>query len=159
MMIEATMDQSDVNALSEHVQDQIEFAAMRVQAAMAAAYVDVIASNLGSWGIDRPLPWAPLSPGYAKKVGRKFATLYETGAMARAVKTDNSKAYASEVSISEGDCPYALAHQFGYPPHNLPARPYFPFDPTTGETTPYTLGLMREVAQEELAAALAEDNL
>ncbi len=156
MMIEATMDQSEVNALSEHVQDQIEFAAMRVQAAMAAAYVDVIASNLGPWGIDRPFPWEPLSPGYAKKVGRKFATLYDTGAMARAVKTDNSKAYASEVSISDGDVPYATAHQYGYPPNNLPARPYFPFNPQTGETTPFTLELVRQAAEDELASTLRE---
>jgi phage gpG-like protein len=137
------------------MQDELEFAAMGMQAAMAAAYVDVVAGNLGNTGVDRPFAWAPLSPAYAKKMGRTHATLYVTGDLARAVKVDNSLAQHSTVSVSDDDVPYATAHQYGYPPHNLPARPYFPFDPTTGETTPFTLELVQQAAQDALDQHLA----
>lgn len=150
MIIEAEIDPSAVAQLSRDMQDELEFAAMGMQAAMAAAYVDVVASNLGNSGVDRPFAWAPLSGAYAKKVGRAYATLYVTGALAQAVKVDNSLAQHSTVSVSDDDCPYALAHQFGYPPRNLPARPYFPFDPQTGETTPFTLDLVRQAAEAAL---------
>ena len=150
MIIEATIDPSEVAHLSRDMQDELEFAAMGMQAAMAAAYVDVVASNLGNSGVDRPFAWAPLSPAYAKKVGRSYATLYVSGDLARAVKVDNSLAQHSTVSVSDDDCPYACAHQFGYPPRNLPARPYFPFDPTTGETTPFTMELVQQAAQDAL---------
>ena len=154
MTIEANMDPSAVAALSRDMQDELEFAAMGMQAAMAAAYVDVVASNLGATGVDRPFAWEPLSPGYAAKMGRKYATLYVTGDLARAVKVDNSLVHCSTVSVSDDDVPYATAHQYGYPPHNLPARPYFPFDPATGETTPYTLNAVKEAAEQALAEHL-----
>ena len=150
MIIEATIDPSAVAQLSRDMQDELEFAAMGMQAAMAAAYVDVIAGNLGESGVDRPFAWAPLSPAYAKKVGRTHATLYVTGELARAVKVDDSLAQHSTVSVSDEDCPYAVAHQYGYPPRNLPARPYFPFDPQTGETTPFTLELVQQAAEAAL---------
>ena len=150
MIIEANIDPSAVAALSRDMQDELEFAAMGMQAAMAAAYVDVVAGNLGATGVDRPFAWAPLSPAYARKMGRTYATLYVTGALAQAVKVDNSLAQHSTVSVSDDDCAYACAHQYGYPPHNLPARPYFPFDPTTGETTPFTLDLVQQAAQDAL---------
>src|SRR5574343_1931252 len=112
MIIEAEIDPSAVAQLSRDMQDELEFAAMGMQAAMAAAYVDVVASNLGESGVDRPFAWAPLSPAYAKKVGRTHATLYVTGELARAVKVDDSLAQHSTVSVSDSDCSYAVAHQY-----------------------------------------------
>ena len=154
MIIEATIDPNEVAALSREMQDELQFAAMSMQAAMAAAYADVIAGNLGDRGVDRPFPWAPLSPGYARKVGRSHATLYVTGEMARAVKVDDSLGDHSTVSMDSNDCPYGVAHQYGYPPRNLPARPYFPFDPTTGRTTPFTLELVQQAAEAALETHL-----
>lgn len=157
MIIEAEIDPSAVAQLSRDMQDDLEFAAMGMQAAMAAAYVDVVASNLGDFGVDRPTPWDPLKESTRKAylrmkppITRSHATLHLTGALARAVKVDNSLAQHSTVSVSDDDCPYAVAHQFGYPPRNLPARPYFPFDPQTGETTPFTLELVQQAAEAAL---------
>jgi phage gpG-like protein len=155
VIIEAIIDPNEVAALTQDMRDELQFAAMSMQAAMAAAYVDVIAGNLGDSGVDRPFAWPPLSPAYAKKVGRSHATLYVTGELARAVKTDNSLGNHSTVSVSDDDCPYAVAHQYGYPPRNLPARPYFPFDPQTGETTPFTLELVQQAAEAALETHLA----
>ena len=150
MIIEANIDPAQLAAASSEISDELEFAAMDIQSAMARAYVDVVAGNLGNSGVDRPSIWPPLSERYAKKMGRTYATLYVTGALAGAIKVDDSSEEQSTVSVSDDDCPYAVAHQYGYPPRNLPARPYFPFDPQTGETTSFTLDLVQQAAQDAL---------
>lgn len=158
MIIEAQIDPAEVAALTQDLQDELQASAPRIQAAMAEQYHGIVIGNLGPSGIDRPFEWPPLSNRppyfYAQKVGRSFATLYETGKLASSVKVDNSNVEASTVSVDEADCSYSVMHQFGYPPKNLPARPYFPFDPQTGETTPYTLDAVRDAAQQELNAIM-----
>ena len=158
MIIEANIDPAAVAQLSRDMQDELEFAAMGMQAAMAEQYRDIVIGNLGPSGIDRPFAWAPLSNRapyfYAQTVGRSYATLYETGKLASSIRMDNSSAQAATVSVSEDDCSYAVMHQFGYPPKNLPARPYFPFDPQTGETTAFTLNAVKEAAEQSLAESL-----
>jgi phage gpG-like protein len=156
LIIEATIDQSELDNCADEIAAQIRAAVPAVQAAMAEMYRDIVIGNLGPSGVDRPITWEPLSNrsavgrAYIQKVGRTYATLYETGKLASAIRMDNSSVEQSTVSVSDEDCEYAVKHQYGFPPQNLPARPYFPFDPMTGETTPYTLAAMQQVAQETL---------
>lgn len=158
MRIRVVIDDAAIEAMSDEIVDQIESHAMRVQGAMAEVYHGIVISNLGPIGLDRPFPWAPLSNSaphfYASKVGRTFATLFETGKLASCIRWENTDPKEAVVSVSDDDVSYATAHQYGYEPTYLPARPYFPFDPNTGETTPYTLNAMKETAEQELAAAL-----
>jgi len=59
----------------------------------------------------------------AKKDGTP-ATLIKTTSLVRSLRVIE----AAQTHATVGsDRPYAAAHQFGYPPRNLPARPYFPF--------------------------------
>ena len=160
MIIEAYIDESELARCESEIAEQIRAAVPVVQAAMAEMYRDIVIGNLGPSGVDRPITWEPLSNrstvgrAYIKQVGRSYATLYETGKLASAIRMDNSSVEQSTVSVSDEDCEYAVKHQYGFPPQNLPARPYFPFDPQTVETTPYTLDAMRQVAEETLAKEL-----
>ncbi len=100
-----------------------------VQHGMAEMFKDVVMSNFGQTGIDRPEPWPPLSDrseigrAYIRKVGRTFSTLYETGLMASAVRQTDSPD-GSSVSLSDQDCPYATRHHEGT--EILPRRRVFP---------------------------------
>lgn len=89
--------------------------------------------NFGASGVDRPWAWAPLSPAYAKKVGRSYATLVVTGALRNSVKKTEGQDCAV-VSMSDSDVPYATRHHRGS--GNLPARRVFPLNedgsPTAG---------------------------
>lgn len=159
MEIVAEIPQSEIDRFGDELQRDFDSIRQEVQGAMADAYYSVVIQNIGDTGFDRPAPWPPLSPGYAKAVGRKHATLFVTGKLMSAIRKDNSSADAATVSVSDNDCEYAVAHQYGYPPKNLPARPYFPFDPQTGETTPFTLDLIQSVAEFALEKALHERGL
>lgn len=119
-----------------------------VTAAMGEKFFEVVRMNFGDFGVDRPIAWAPLSPKYAKRVGREHSTLFVSGRLAGAVKF-SSNAGGSTVSISSSDVPYALAQQYGYAESNLPARPYFPID-ASGNILPYTEQLVIDAATAEL---------
>lgn len=120
-----------------------------VQNSMAARYQQIVRRNFGFTGIDRPRKWALLSPSYARRVHRKVATLHVTGALKAAVKTENtSGSKPARVFASNADVPYALAHQYGNPKNNLPARPYFPMK-SDGTPTPYTRAEMEKIAERE----------
>lgn len=151
MQIDVTLSDEDmatfVNELGHHIHD----IKVKVQEAMAEAYFNITYNNIGEQSMFRAMTWAPLSPNYAKKVGRSHATLFVTGNLLNAIKLDNSSSVESVVSVSDSDCVYAVAHQYGYPPRNLPPRPYFPFDPMTGETTTYTLEQVQAAAEGALA--------
>lgn len=111
----------------------------------ADAFQSVVLGNMGNeYGIDRPLVWPPLSPDYAKKVGRPYATLVLSGRLRGAiwqrVGTD-----AATVGISNAQVPYALVHQWGGG-NNIPPRPYFPIDwdgNVLPETASRTVNAMR----------------
>lgn len=50
--------------------------------------------------------------------------LIKTTALLRSIRVLSVTNTAATIA---SDRPYAAAHQFGYPPRNLPARPFFPF--------------------------------
>jgi len=70
-------------------------------------------------------PWAPLSPGYAKRKKRnRSLILVLNGYLA-----DFQAPQVAAESVSVGtDLPYGAAHQFGRPDINLPARPFLGLD-------------------------------
>lgn len=155
--VQLEVDETEVSRLATQLEDAVEQARPRVQAAMAEAYYDVVYGNIGDVGVDRPLFWPPLSKHYAEKVNRSHATLFVSGQLLNAIKLDTSSDEQSTVSVSDQDCPYAVAHQYGYPPKNLPARPYFPFDPSTGETTPFTMMAVQAAAEFAFSVAMREN--
>jgi hypothetical protein len=118
-----------------------------VQNAMSERFFEIVRSNFGEFGVDRPTEWTALTPGYAKRVGRDNATLFVTGKLESSVKMENTPD-CGRVSVSDSDCAYALAQNFGYPPNNLPPRPFFPVD-SSGEITQFTRGQVEEAATEE----------
>jgi len=132
------------------LESAVAWAVGEAQAAMAARYGEIVRSNFGESGLDRPSAWPPLSPSYAKEVGRTYATLFVSGALFSAVRVD---AQDARVSASNADAPYATAHQFGNPAGNLPARPYFPVA-ADGGPTEYTRGEVLAAAAAALGRAL-----
>lgn len=156
MQIEAHISDADAERFSQEVVAQLNGIRPAVQEAMADAYYDIVTRNIGDTGVARPLAWPALSPAYAKRVGRQHATLLVQGTLLFAIKLDKSSREEAVVSVSDADCPYAVAHQYGYPPRNLPPRPYFPFDPYTGETTPYALAEVQAAAELKLEEELAK---
>ena len=130
-----------------------KFEALRqpVQAAMAEQYLEVVQSNFGATGLDRPWPWEPLSDrsavgkAYIKKVGRTYATLFETGSMfSTTLHSDSANPEAATVSmVDSAEAPYATRHHHGG--GNLPARRVFPMN-EDGTCTEMTLGMVRDAA-------------
>lgn len=121
-----------------------------VQAAMGEMFLSITRSNIGDFGLDRPLDWPPLSPAYARKVKREHATLYVSGRLENAIKLEVSHE-AAKVSTSDDSVPYAIVHQFGGG-NNIPARPYFPI--LNSEVTPFTQQQIKEAAEAALEGAL-----
>lgn len=96
-----------------------------VHEAMSTQFRQCVYDNLGATGSFRVHQWALLSPAYARKVKRNYATLNVTGALRNGIKRTSNED-KGRVSISKADVPYALAHQWGAPEKGLPDRPYFP---------------------------------
>lgn len=127
-----------------------------VEESMAERFFEMTLANFGIAGADRPKPWAPLKEStienYRRRkppVMRKIATLILSGALKNAVHvTDKNR-----VEIENQDVPYAMAHQYGYAPRNLPARPYFPID-DKGECMPYTFSQLVEAGQQKVDSLL-----
>lgn len=122
---------------------------VEVQGAMADAFYEVVMGNFGTLGFDRPWDWAPLSPAYARKVGRSYATLFVTGALKDSVKHESVNPDAASVWVSDGDVPYATAHHYGVASKNLPARRVFPVD-LAGHVTQLTLDWVTDALREKL---------
>lgn len=136
-----TIPQDFVHRIETQLQRTLEPARQAAQNAMADTFLQHVHANFGSVGLDRPSEWPMLSPKYAKKVHREYATLYVSGALKEAVKV-NYGVTESSVSVSKQDVPYALIHQFGGQAGkggsaHIPARPYFPID-ANGSITEYT---------------------
>lgn len=146
----------DERALTSILTAKLDDVQLPVQQGMAEQFKDIVMSNFGPTGVDRPAVWPPLSDrsevgrAYIKKVGRTFATLYETGAMAGAVrKTD--ELFASEVSLSDSDCPYASRHHTGTT--KLPRRRVFPIRDDES-ITPYSKEAVMDAAKQVVQEVL-----
>jgi len=126
MNLTMTLDERELNQI---IAQKVESAQPHIQQAMAEQFRDIVMSNFGPTGIDRPAPWPPLSDrsevgrAYIRKVGRTYATLYLTGAMASAVRQIDGKDVSS-VSLSDSDVPYSTMHHDGS--ERVPRRRVFP---------------------------------
>lgn len=141
-----------LGAMSGRVLLRIQKVRAPVHAAMAGQFYQCVLDNFGASGSFRIHQWAQLSPAYARKVRRDYATLNVTGKLRSAIKKSSSE-INGRVSVSKGECEYSLAHQFGYPKNNLPARPYFPIY-TDGTVLGSVKHLVRDAAQLALTASL-----
>lgn len=144
--VDAEIDQNSLDQFQRWLMFKFERVRQPVQEAMAEKFFEITRLNFGQFGVDRPVEWAPLEEKYAKKVGRDYATLSITGKLEGAIQME-SDPDKSRVFISKDDVPYALAHQYGYAPRGLPARPYFPID-AHGNLTPFTYGEVMAAARD-----------
>jgi hypothetical protein len=144
---------SEIGRVAQELQRKIELVRSDVQLAMAEAFEDTVLNNFGPVGEDRPFDWPPLSPAYAKKVGRTFATLYVTGSMKQAVKID-SQMESADVVLADADCAYATPHHaLRVASPGLPTRRVFPID-EANEVTPYTFRKVVDAAADALGRML-----
>jgi phage gpG-like protein len=82
-----------------------------------------------------PDKWAPLKPDTLRRrrkgKNKNFSTriLQDTGYLKKAATTPNSPGSFTEITptrLTVGvTVKYAAPHQYGYPPKNIPARPFF----------------------------------
>lgn len=117
----AQLSQGIADAASELLADPA--VREQVQEAMALRLKSIINNNLGVVGEDRPNAWAALSQKYAKRVGRAYATLYDTGRLSRSVKHASYPEYAI-VYQDYAEAQYGEAHQYGE--GHMPVRKFFP---------------------------------
>ncbi len=144
---------SELDRVAQELERKIELMRSDVQLAMAEAFEETVLNNFGPVGEDRPFDWPPLSPAYAKKVGRTYATLYVTGAMKQAVKIESAMESA-DVVLSDSDCAYATPHhKLSAAPPGLPTRRVFPID-EANEVTPMTTAKVVNAADEALRRML-----
>ena len=105
---------------------------------------DVLAvtlKNFGAIGLNRPEPWSFLTPDYARRVKRPFATLdlkTPTGKFKKRSYDKLKTGFLTDVSQSRATLTntvlYADVHQFGL--GNNPPRPYYPVT-ADGYFTPF----------------------
>lgn len=139
------------DGLADFVEEMVREARPAVNAAMDQRFYDLVQGNFGIAGVDRPMAWAPLSPAYAKKVGREIATLDLTGALRSAIMVGGPEGESITVSVSDSSVPYATVHQNGS--YRMPKRPYFPID-DQGKVLDYTASQVVEAAQKALQGEL-----
>ena len=140
--------------------DTFEKLRVPVQDAMSEQYLQIVQSNFGPSGIDRPWEWPPLSNrskvgrDYIKKVGRTYATLYETGTLfSNALGRDSTNPEAATVTMRDTSAaPYATRHHYGT--DLLPARRVFPMQ-SDNSVTPDTARAVTEAAAQAVKEALA----
>jgi len=126
-------------------------APLRRQMAMAMGreFFNIVHSNFGQNGVDRPKTWPALSAKYARRVGRGYATLYRRGRL----KASGRLFVMGDKAVIEfggPSAPYAEAHQFGTT--HLSARPFFPIKGSfeTVELTDYTKRRLEQAVQRIL---------
>lgn len=151
MNVQFNISPGDDGRFAQFITDMVAEVRPKVNAAMGQRFYDLVQGNFGVAGVDRPMAWAPLSPAYAKKVGREIATLDLTGALRSAIMIGGSEGESVTVSVSDSSVPYATVHQNGS--WRMPKRPYFPID-DTGKVMPYTAGQVTEAAQKVLTEEL-----
>jgi hypothetical protein len=150
-----TLQLESDNILSD---DLIEEIKIGCQSAMATAFKITAQKNLGEDGEDRPTVWPDLSSSelglkYQKKVGRSFATLFDTGALYRSIVVDESNQPESASVVCESE--YGYDQQNGNDTTGLPPRPFFPM--LGDEVTPYTAEKCLEAARDRLETILANN--
>ena len=145
------IDRESLSALGVDIERATEDARLAAQEAAGEAMREVVMANIGEFGADRPQAWPPLSPAYAKKVRRTYATLEVTGLLRSNVKLAHLRD-ASIVHADDADVPYAVVHQFGGG-NNIPARPYFPVT-EDGEVTQFAADWALDAARQAFKEAL-----
>lgn len=150
MNFDLTIAESEQTAFQRSLLSDFEKVRPQVQASMGERLLEIVRSNFGAIGVNRPIDWVPLTDPYARKVRRDYATLYVTGALEGAVKldVDNDRA---RVGVSDADVPYATIHQYGSP-GKMPPRPYFPL--VNGELTQFSQEQVTEAGRAELGRLL-----
>ena len=153
MTITVQVNQASLAAATERIAKSLEDAKGAVQQKMASVFRDCVFANFG--GAERFVvaPYAPLSPSYARKVGRSYATLEVSGKLKGAIYTGISDDGAATVSVDNATVPYATIHQRGG--RNMPARPYFPVL-EDGTVLPEVEEMVIQAAREELQRILSE---
>ena len=99
----------------------------QTMAEVGREFVSITQQNFGASGIDRPIPWAPLSAKYQKRIKYYGPPLLLGMGGQRAVLRNSihiENVEDTKVTVATGDLPYASVHQFGN--STTPARPYFP---------------------------------
>ena len=82
-----------------------------------------IRSNLSTNTKYKEKQWPPLSPKYAKRVGRSQATLKQSGALYRSIQMNSPRKNWVEIYTKS---PYAATHFMGDKRRNIPQRNFFP---------------------------------
>lgn len=152
-MITVKVDNASLVNVSDHVRKTFQQAKGRVQMAMANSFRECTYANFG--GTERFVlaPYAPLSPSYARRVGRDYATLEVSGKLKGAIYTGISDEDAATVSVSNDDVPYASIHQYGG--KHMPVRPYFPIT-DDGMVLPEVEEIVMQAARDEMFKILSE---
>jgi phage gpG-like protein len=140
----------ELEGMEKFLYDALAEVRPQVHQAMGQRFHDVVLNNFGFTGVDRPNAWAPLSPAYAKKVGREVATLFVTGALKDSIMVGGAYGESVTVSVSDASVPYATVHQTGGV--RMPKRPYFPIN-DNGEVLPWTQSQVVEAAQTAIERA------
>lgn len=151
MRIELNINDRDLVSVQTGLEAAIEEVRPVVLEAMGDRTKELVLGNFGIAGADRPMAWAPLSPAYAKKVGREIATLKLSGALIDSIKQGGSEGESVTVSVSDSDIPYASVHQTGG--RRMPKRPYFPID-DSGKVLDWSKSQIVEAAQNALEREL-----
>lgn len=133
----------DANALGKAVEVELSRIKVPCQDAMADRVYEMIDANIGDTGKFRPHEWAPLSKGYAKKVGRPHATLHLTGKLRASVDMIKGNEDAAVVFTDNEYAPY---HQLGT--EKMPDRPFFPV--ANGELTDVAVAECLKVCEQTI---------
>jgi len=154
-----TISEASLAAMQGDIARAVAKARPRVLKAMSDRCYAIIMSNFGIAGPERPWAWEPLSPAYAKSVGRTYATLEVSGALRASVMQGGYEGESTEISMSDSSVPYTSAHHFGVPRGNrrhpgLPGRRVLPLD-ERGEVLTWTRSEVHDAARRALAEALA----
>lgn len=152
MTLYANIDEASLRNAETGIVKEFEKVRSGIEQAMAEKFFEIVRSNFGVAGVDRPTEWAPLTESYSRRMRRDYATLFVTGRLEQGVKMETLPD-GSRVFISDSDVSYSLSQQYGSSKNNLPARPYFPID-AEGNVTPFTLDEVTEASNQELARLL-----
>jgi len=158
MTLTINIPQGELDAMESQIVRRIQEARPDALRAMRDRFYDIVVNNFGIAGAERPWSWHELSPEYAEKVGRTYATLEVTGALKASLMKGGVEGESTTVSMSDADRPYATAHHDGSPKGNrkhpgLPGRRVFPIE-EDGSIMPWTQGEVQQAALDALARAL-----
>lgn len=154
-----TVSESELAAVGAAVERRMELAREAGLRAMRDRFYDIVAGNFGLAGAERPWAWEPLSPAYARKVGRPYATLFVTGALKASLMKGGTFGESTTVEMANSSVPYVTAHHDGSPAGNrshpgLPARRVFPLD-ENDQVTEWARAEVLAAAEAELRMVLS----